>query len=867
MLKWMQPRAAGCPAMRLTQTIGRPCGRERRLFMYCEICGAAMDDDAKRCPQCGAPIEPTAVAAEPTDVVAEAVEPPGTEDDSDIAAAPSETAEAPAAEDDAEPTDVLTEAVEPSGTEDDIENAAALPESAKPGAAVKSGDGVRLAVLAAVIVALVAAVALLAWKVVLPRFHKEDAATSESGTLSPVEPAKYPQLAEIAKNITTDRYSVRNILIEYSADAQSDVTVGALNMENSSDVKVYSTVNAETAKDKAAYKLAQSVLQQYLDGDHTSDAFAALAKKFSKDADTAKNGGLYENVERGAMQEPVEAWCVAGKRVPGDVGIIEADDGYHVLYFVKAVYTSQDLIDMFEQTDAQALDVTDAEYQFYYMNTFYIIQQNISYSGYYGVEINYDFNTPPDAQPYNGEALLGPIDGLTEGEDTWADAIDFMVKENLRMVKAGCILAQAIGIELNDDDRDQIEEQINQVASVAQSNSQTAEAYLQDGYGKSMTIDLFRSILESQQLYLKVLSETKSALTGSYNEDEINAAYDEDIYAYGVLSYRVYSLLGDARDWAIRLTNAKSEAEFVQIAAEADKAQRDGTENETADILNDDSQTLETDVALNDVYDNDFAVWVRNGNAVPGATALTGNVNSGYKVYYITEGLHHKADILHYSVRHVLILSEQMRNMQAGLDDPDPTDATDPIDTAEEPTAEEPTTPAALDRSNAGDVTIDITADTETLTDANAYQTAQNILQQYLDGEHTEEAFAALATQFSEDPGSVENGGLYEQVPVGQMVEPFESWCLAEGRKPGDVGIVETEYGYHVMYFVKRTATTWMDTVRDALTAADAAKFSNTLQTIGNDAVPLPDAVSAKAIKASLALIRSQIESSSDTAK
>ena len=78
---------------------------------------------------------------------------------------------------------------------------------------------------------------------------------------------------------------------------------------------------------------------------------------------------------------------------------------------------------------------------------------------------------------------------------------------------------------------------------------------------------------------------------------------------------------------------------------------------------------------------------------------------------------------------------------------------------------------------------------------------AQDVLNQYLAGEQTQEAFAALATELSEDPGSQSNGGLYTSVAEGQMVEPFENWCFDEGRKIGDTGLVQTSYGYHVMYF------------------------------------------------------------------
>ena len=36
------------------------------------------------------------------------------------------------------------------------------------------------------------------------------------------------------------------------------------------------------------------------------------------------------------------------------------------------------------------------------------------------------------------------------------------------------------------------------------------------------------------------------------------------------------------------------------------------------------------------------------------------------------------------------------------------------------------------------------------------------------------------------------------------MVQAFNDWCFDESRKAGDYGLVKTEYGYHVMYFVDR---------------------------------------------------------------
>jgi parvulin-like peptidyl-prolyl isomerase len=65
------------------------------------------------------------------------------------------------------------------------------------------------------------------------------------------------------------------------------------------------------------------------------------------------------------------------------------------------------------------------------------------------------------------------------------------------------------------------------------------------------------------------------------------------------------------------------------------------------------------------------------------------------------------------------------------------------------------------------------------------------------------ESFDALAKEFSEDPGSQDKGGLYEDVTRGQMVRPFEDACFSVPvGKISD--IIETEYGYHILKVISR---------------------------------------------------------------
>ncbi|WP_059048744.1 peptidylprolyl isomerase [Paenibacillus senegalimassiliensis] len=72
--------------------------------------------------------------------------------------------------------------------------------------------------------------------------------------------------------------------------------------------------------------------------------------------------------------------------------------------------------------------------------------------------------------------------------------------------------------------------------------------------------------------------------------------------------------------------------------------------------------------------------------------------------------------------------------------------------------------------------------------------------------------FAALAKEYSEDPGSKENGGLYENVSVDQWVPEFKEAALTQPLN--EIGEpVESQFGYHVIRVEARTEKTY-----DALT-------------------------------------------------
>ncbi|MDQ1910945.1 peptidylprolyl isomerase [Paenibacillus sp. GD4] len=75
--------------------------------------------------------------------------------------------------------------------------------------------------------------------------------------------------------------------------------------------------------------------------------------------------------------------------------------------------------------------------------------------------------------------------------------------------------------------------------------------------------------------------------------------------------------------------------------------------------------------------------------------------------------------------------------------------------------------------------------------------------------------FAALAKEYSEDPGSKDQGGKYENVEISQWVPAFKK-AAAELPLNTVSEPVETEYGYHVMKVESRKTKTF-DEVKDSL--------------------------------------------------
>ena len=414
--------------------------------------------------------------------------------------------------------------------------------------------------------------------------------------------------------------------------------------------------------------------------------------------------------------------------------------------------------------------MSNAELSYYFIdtvNSFY--SQNGSYLSLFGL----DTGKALDQQVYNEET----------GE-TWAEYFLSSAEESAKSVYAVCQEAEKNGYELDQDSQDQIDSIISNLSLYASAYGYSKPVdYLKAKYGKGATLEGYQNYLLANLTASGYQDSYKDSLT--FSADEVSAKDSEDSKVYNSYSYNQY-YLSSSRYLDDEATNEEKAA-----AAEADAKTITGADIQSvADFdaaiakleVNADSSAASTAMTDNRYtsVSSVIADWISDSSRKEGdktyiaststSTDEDGNevttISGYYAVYYIGSTDNQFPLV---NVRHIL----------AGFEGGTTDDSSNTTYSDEEKAA--------------------------------AKQTAEDLLNECKQGEATEDSFAALATEKTTDTGSKDNGGLYENVYPGQMVSAFNNWCFDSSRKPGDTGIVETNYGYHVMYFVGQSEETYRE--------------------------------------------------------
>ena len=360
--------------------------------------------------------------------------------------------------------------------------------------------------------------------------------------------------------------------------------------------------------------------------------------------------------------------------------------------------------------------------------------------------------------------------------------------------------AEAAGFTLPEDEQEALETNLSSLDVYAVMYGYAdADQYLKAVYGNGASKETYQAYCENQALASAYYNHYAESLT--YEDADLREAEAENFNAYSSYSFNTYYLAA-SRFLTGGTTDAEgkttySDEETAASVAAAEEAAKALTGEEIIDAaaldaaiaaleINKDTEAVSTynEDTLYSALTDAYRDWLTDSSRKTGDVAYfpstSGETVNGYHVVMF-QGSNDNQFALK-NVRHILVAPEH--NHEEG----------------------------------------ETHAEGETYSDeelAAAKATAEEILASWKAGEATEESFAALANEKSAD-GDGTTGGLYENVYPGQMVDSFEDWCFDASRKTGDTGMVETQYGYHIMYFVGDSDMTYRDyQIENQLRSAD----------------------------------------------
>ena len=387
---------------------------------------------------------------------------------------------------------------------------------------------------------------------------------------------------------------------------------------------------------------------------------------------------------------------------------------------------------------------------------------------------------------------------------TWFDVFMDETKLYLQQILVLCEAAKEDGVELDKTDLDNIEITMQNIKSSAQSIGMEFDDYILSVFGEGITEEMIRDYAKMTALANKYYTQVYNGYT--YTDAEYEKYFEENKTSYQYADFLQYNFSfapsGDAsvdeaaqkaakekaKAYADNLSQCHTAEEFKKYIKDYLTKNPSLVSSSTGSELSGDELTVAIDAELDHIAYEKYAYevtsnagkWIFDLSRKNLDTTVIENANS-YTVLMVTKTAYRDETVTK-NVRHILFTPDSYKSDSAATDD---------------------------------------------AANAAALAKANEVYDSWKAGEQTEEAFAALASQFSDDTGSKAKGGLYEDVTEGQMVAEFNDWLFDSQRKPGDTGIVKTTYGYHIMYFVGDGDPAWQLSVDTVMRKTD---FEETYQ-------------------------------------
>lgn len=433
---------------------------------------------------------------------------------------------------------------------------------------------------------------------------------------------------------------------------------------------------------------------------------------------------------------------------------------------------------------------TAAEVEYYYQTAYRNFVSNSQYSyflSYLGLNTNATLKSQsinstaaamlgielPDADA-EGEEADSEADPLAPTGMTWHDYFLDEALDNMRVIQAALKAAEAEGFQYPAGVQAQYDDNMDALKAVAAASGISVSQYLKGNFGAGVTEKVYGEQLMRVLRYSAYADAYQDSLT--YSDSELEDAYGADRNTYDHVSYEVVSFSGAAE------STTDDEGNTVEPTEEEAAAALEAAQDLAQTVLD----GFQDGGDLEELANENDGTYSKNENG----TYSAGSVMSEW-LYDSARKSGDASTLADGTVQYVVVFHDRFRD--------------------ENPTIDIRHILVSLGTGSIAEGEEGY-EDQQAQLKADAHAKAEELLAQWQSGEATEDSFAALALKESAD-GSKYDGGLYTEVYQGQMVTEFNDWCFDTARQSGDTGVVDTQYGSHVMYFSGVNAARWQTQV------------------------------------------------------
>lgn len=433
---------------------------------------------------------------------------------------------------------------------------------------------------------------------------------------------------------------------------------------------------------------------------------------------------------------------------------------------------------------------TAAEVEYYYQTAYRNFVTNSQYSyflSYLGLNTNATLKSQsinstaaamlgielPDADA-EGEEADSEADPLAPTGMTWHDYFLDEALDNMRVIQAALKAAEAEGFQYPAGVQAQYDDNMDALKAVAAASGISVSQYLKGNFGAGVTEKVYGEQLMRVLRYSAYADAYQDSLT--YSDSELEETYNADRNTYDHVSYEVVSFSGAAE------STTDDEGNTVEPTEEEAAAALEAAQDLAQTVLD----GFQDGGDLEELANENDGTYSKNENG----TYSAGSVMSEW-LYDSARKSGDASTLADGTVQYVVVFHDRFRD--------------------ENPTIDIRHILVSLGTGSIAEGEEGY-EDQQAQLKADAHAKAEELLAQWQSGEATEDSFAALALKESTD-GSKYDGGLYTEVYQGRMVTEFNDWCFDAARQSGDTGVVDTQYGSHVMYFSGVNAARWQTQV------------------------------------------------------